>query len=315
VHRIVVLRALKVGDFLTGVPAYRGIRRAYPSSYIQLAAPRELAPLAQLLENTIDEVCDARELAPLHEQLYDADIGIDLHGKGPESHRLLVQARARRLVAFRNSAIPLSADGAEHDPEEHEVSRWCRMLRHAGIPADPIELDIRAPHTTSRTEAARGATLVHPGASSRARCWPSERWIDVVRSERDAGRRIIITGGPTEVRRAYAIARAAELPDECVFAGRTNVLELAELVGASARVVCGDTGIAHLATAFRRPSVVLFGPTPPTHWGPPARPIHRVLWAGRRGNPHADRIDAGLLSIAAADVIDSLRTLPAVATC
>jgi ADP-heptose:LPS heptosyltransferase len=314
-HRIVVLRALKVGDFLTGVPAYRAIRRAYPSSYIQLAAPHELAPLAKLLDNTIDEVCEARELAPLQEQLYDADIGIDLHGKGPESHRLLLQARARRLIAFRNIDIPQSANSAEHDPEEHEVARWCRMLRHAGIPADPSELDIAAPRTTPLTETGRGATLVHPGASSRARCWPSKRWVDVVRSERDAGRRIIITGGPSEVRRAYAIARAADVPDEYVFAGRTNVLELAELVGASARVVCGDTGIAHLATAFRRPSVVLFGPTPPTHWGPPARPFHRVLWAGRRGNPHADRIDAGLLSIGAADVIESLRALPGVATC
>ncbi|HEY1680401.1 MAG TPA: glycosyltransferase family 9 protein [Candidatus Tumulicola sp.] len=314
-HRIVALRALKVGDFLTGVPAYRAIRRAYPSSFIQLAAPRELAPLASLLGNAIDEVCDSHELEPLSPQLYDADIGVDLHGKGPASHRLLVEARAARLVAFRTLEIPQSADGAKHDAEEHEVARWCRLLQHAGIPADPNDLDVAAPNTTALTETARGATVVHPGASSRARCWPSERWIDVVRSERDAGRRVVITGGPDEVRCALAIARAAAVPEECVFAGRTNVLELAELIGVAERIVCGDTGIAHLATAFRRPSVVLFGPTPPAHWGPPARPIHRVLWAGGRGDPHADRIDAGLLSISAADVIDALRSLPAAALC
>jgi ADP-heptose:LPS heptosyltransferase len=315
VHRIVVLRALKLGDFLTGVPAYRGIRRAYPSSFIQLAAPRELAPLANLLDGAFDEVCDTGELAPLGRQLHNADIGIDLHGKGPASHRLLVEARARRLIAFRTPETPQSADGAVHDAEEHEVARWCRLLQHAGIPADPDDLDIISPTTTSLTEKTRDATLIHPGASSRAQRWPSERWVDVARSERDAGRRVIITGGADEARRAHAIARAADVPGECVFAGRTNLLELAELAGAAARIVCGDTGIAHLASAFRRPSVVLFGPTPPAHWGPPDRPIHRVLWAGSRGNPHSDRIDEGLLSISATDVIGALRALPATAPC
>jgi ADP-heptose:LPS heptosyltransferase len=315
VHRIVVLRALKLGDFLTGVPAYRAIRRAYPSSYIQLAAPREFASLANLLDGAIDEVRDTRELEPLDSQLYDADIGIDLHGKGPASHRLLVETRARRLIAFRTPETPESVDGAEHDDEEHEVARWCRLLQHAGIPAEPDDLDIAVPATTSLTEMARDATVVHPGASSRARCWPLERWVDVVRSERQAGRRVLLTGGPDEVRRAHAIASAAELPTDCVFAGRTDLLELAELAGAARRIVCGDTGIAHLATAFRRPSVVLFGPTPPTHWGPPPRPIHRVLWTGGRGDPHANVVDAGLLSISAADVIEALRTLPEAALC
>ncbi|HEY3676825.1 MAG TPA: glycosyltransferase family 9 protein [Candidatus Tumulicola sp.] len=267
----------------------------------------------KLLGETIDEVCDARELAPLDPKLHHADIGIDLHGKGPASHRLLLQAKVDRLIAFRNSEIPVSIDGAEHDPEEHEVARWCRMLGHAGIPSDPRDLNITPPATTLRTEIARGTTLVHPGASSRARCWPSKRWIDVVRSEHEAGRSVIITGGPGEGRRAHAIARAAGVPNERVFAGCTDLHELAELVGAAARVVCGDTGTAHLASAFGRPSVLLFGPTPPTHWGPPQRPIHRVIWAGRRGDPHADRVDAGLLSISTAEVIAALRTLPTVA--
>jgi ADP-heptose:LPS heptosyltransferase len=315
VHRIVALRALKLGDFLTGVPAYRAIRRAYPQSFIQLAAPREFAPLADLLDGVIDEVCDARELEPLGPQLYNANIGIDLHGKGPASHRLLIDAGARRLIAFRTPETPQSADGAEHDDEEHEVTRWCRLLQHAGIPADPDDLDVAAPTTTPLTEAARDATLIHPGASSRARCWPSERWVEIVRAEREAGRRVIITGASNEVRRAHVIARAANVPPECVFAGRTNLLELAELAGAAARIVCGDTGIAHLATAFRRPSVVLFGPTPPAHWGPPTRPIHRVLWAGRRGDPHANRTDEGLLSISAADAIDALRALAVPTLC
>jgi hypothetical protein len=35
-----------------------------------------------------------------------------------------------------------------------------------------------------------------------------------------------------------------------------------------------------------------------------------VLWAGTTGDPHADRVDAGLLRITVADVLDALADLP-----
>jgi ADP-heptose:LPS heptosyltransferase len=88
------------------------------------------------------------------------------------------------------------------------------------------------------------------------------------------------------------------------------VLELAAIVAAAGRVVCGDTGIAHLATALGRPSVVLFGPVSPDLWGPPPdRPQHIALWAGRTGDPHGRSVDRGLLDISVDDVAGALERL------
>jgi ADP-heptose:LPS heptosyltransferase len=308
--RIVVLRALKLGDFLTGVPAYRALRRAHPRAEIVLAAPRALAPLVELVGGALDRIVDAAPLAPLAPELHGADLGVNLHGKGPQSHRVLLAAAPRALIAFRNGEIAESADGAEYVVDEHEVARWCRLLAHAGIAADPSELDLLPPPVLVPRRI-RGATIVHPGASSEARRWPVERWIAVARAEQRIGRNVVITGGPDEVARARAVADGAGIPSTHVYAGRTTLRELAALVAAAGRVVCGDTGVAHLATAYRRPSVVLFGPIPPTAWGPPQRPYHRVLWNGTTGDPHADRVDPGLLAIPVERGLAALDGLPA----
>jgi ADP-heptose:LPS heptosyltransferase len=308
--RILILRALKLGDFLTGVPAYRALRRAHPDAEIVLAAPSALEPLRELTGGAIDRIADAHALEPLARELHGADLGVNLHGSGPQSHRILLAARPRRFIAFRHADVPQSADGAAFDANEHEVARWCRLLTHAGIPADPRELDLAVPPVLVPRRI-RGATLVHPGAASEARRWPVERWIEVARAEQRLGRTVIVTGGPGEVERARTVASAAGVPSTHVYAGRTNLRELAALVAAAGRVVCGDTGVAHLATAYRTPSVVLFGPIAPTSWGPPQRPYHRVLWNGTTGDPHANHVDPGLLAIRPERVIAALDALGA----
>ncbi len=307
-RRIVLLRPLGLGDFLTGLPTYRAVARAFPDHRTILAAPAELAALLDF-GCGIDELHPTQPLEPLHADLHDADIAVDLHGRGPESHRILLAARPRRLVAFRNAAIPESAGGAQWIATEHEVVRWCRMLSHAGIPADPrdLDLDLRRHRMPS---AMRGATMLHPGAASEARRWPASRWAAVARAEHTAGRRVIITGSRAERPRAREIADRSGLAPQSVLAGRTNLRELAALVARAGVVVCGDTGVGHLATALRVPSVLLFGPMSPALWGPPPeRAYHRVLWHGSSGDPHGASVDPGLLEISVSEVLDALRAL------
>ncbi len=65
---LVILRPLGLGDFLTGVPAYRGLIRAFPTHRIVLAAPRRFAGLAALVGG-IDDVVDTLPLLPLAAEL------------------------------------------------------------------------------------------------------------------------------------------------------------------------------------------------------------------------------------------------------
>lgn len=305
------LRALGLGDLLTGVPGLRALDAALPERRHVLVAPRALAPLLprivpgfELLDVPAWVGGDPPDRA-LAARLPHGALAINLHGRGPESHALLRAARPERLIGFD------TADGPAWDEREHEVVRWCRLLAHYGIPADPNDLDLVLPDAAPYDP--DGPTLIHPGAASAARRWPAERWAQVARAERARGREVLLSGSMAEAPPAQEVAERAGLPRDANRAGATrDLLGLAELVASAGRVACGDTGVAHLATALRVPSVVLFGPTDPARWGPPPeRPWHRVLWAGTTGDPHAASTDPGLLRIQPADVLDALSALPA----
>ena len=263
------------------------------------------------LIGAVDELVDVAPLAPLPESARGPELAVNLHGSGPQSHRLLLDRQPGRLIAFRHPDVPQSSRSPRWREGEHEVERWCRLLSQSGIPADPGRLEIPRP-PGEPPAGVEGATVIHPGAASRARRWPPERFAAVARAERAAGRRVVVTGSRAEGALGRTVAAAAGLSSADVLAGRLDLAELAGVVAAAGRVVCGDTGVAHLATALRTPSVVLFGPTPPSAWGPPpGRPWHRVLWAGGCGDPHGDREDPGLLRITPAQVIAALGELPA----
>jgi ADP-heptose:LPS heptosyltransferase len=304
----VAYRTLGLGDLLTVVPALRSIRRAFPHHLMALATPRSLHPLVPLIDRTIIPL-SVEELGPLPPGLEGADLAVNLHGRGPESHRLLAASHPGRLIAFTHQDVEEAAGGPVWDEDDHEVVRWCRLLWAAGFPADPDDLGLEEPAAEPAVD--RGGTVIHPGAGSAARRWPARRWAAVAVAERRAGRPVAVTGSASERPLAAEIAARAGLPGDALLAGRTDLPTLAATIAAAGRVACGDTGVAHLATAFGTPSVVVFGPTSPARWGPPpGRGHHVALWSGRTGDPHGTEPDAGLLEVGVSDVTAALEALP-----
>jgi ADP-heptose:LPS heptosyltransferase len=303
---LLVLRALGLGDFLTGLPALRGLAESFPEHRTILAAPGWIAPLARF-SGTVDGVVEVDGLEALPK--FEVDVAVNLHGRGPRSHRILTEMEPRRLIAFAHPSVPRTYGFPHWEPDEQEVQRWCRLLAEFGIPAGPDLLDLPRPEPAAGAD--RGATIVHPGAKSLSRRWPAERWAEVVDSEQRSGRKVILTGSRSERNLCLSIAEAAGLPAEHVRAGSSSLLELASLVGSAGRVASVDTGVAHLATALRTPSVVLFGPMSPRLWGPPpGRPEHHAIWKGLTGDPLGDAPDPGMLAITVDEVLDALARLP-----
>ncbi|MFC3495374.1 glycosyltransferase family 9 protein [Glycomyces rhizosphaerae] len=302
---VLVLRARGTGDLLTAVPALRALRKACPHKQIVLAAPERLRPLADLVE-AVDRLHPTTGVGDLQWRSAAPELAVNLHGQGPDSVRDLLGTGPTELIAYSHPELP-DVPGPRWRPELHEIDRWCRLLDESGIAADPTDLLLPPPPTPTPHV---GTVVVHPGAAAAARRWPADRFAWVARQLQDDGHDIAITGGADEISLARSVAAAGGIAPWRVLAAHTGLEELAAVIASARLVLCGDTDIAHLATAFGTPSVVLFGPKPPTLWGPPPwRRRHRALWAGHTGDASADRPDPGLLELDEHRVLAEARSL------
>jgi ADP-heptose:LPS heptosyltransferase len=299
---VLVLRALGLGDLLTGVAALRGVRRRWPDHRIVLAAPPAVGDwLVQV--GVVDAVLPAAGLAPLAWDGPGGHVAVDLHGRGPQSHRLLLDTGPRLLVGFDCPAV--GHRGPAWRPDEHEVDRWCRLVSDAGGPCGPEDLRVDVPAPPRSGE----VVVLHPGAASGSRRWPADRWGALGARLTTTGWAVAVTGGPDErdlCARVAALSGAGTVD----LSGSLDLPGLASLVAGARLLVCGDTGVAHLATALGTPSVLLFGPTPPAWWGPRIdADRHLVLWHGdldHPGDPHAEVVDPALDRITVDEVWDAV---------
>lgn len=316
---ILVVRHNAFGDLLVAGPALHGLRRHFAGERIVMTCPRGLVPLARHLRMADEYLSEEPGPDPRDHERMDASllraalrVSADLTVVLRTPDRPLwteMAERYGRLLAFRHPDVPETAGFPEFDFADHILTRWQRMLDAFGVPTDPN--DFYLDPINAVPDVSDGDTLVHIGAGSPARRWPLDRWAGVVRALDASGHRVVLTGSAAERPDVRRLCLLAGLPEDRDRAGRTTILELATMVSRAALLVCTDTGISQLATAVGCPSVTLFGPTPPAWWGPAvAKPIHRILWAGRTGPAYADTVDTGLLAITEADVLAEIDALP-----
>jgi hypothetical protein len=300
------------------VPALRLLRRALPDHRVVLLGPAWVGDVAGF---PVDGVADDAGAPP-------PDVVVNLHGRGPQSHaRLDARAGTRPVRRIGHAAPGWDGPAWFDDPGRPERRRWCDLLAACGLvdgaTAAAAADDLRLPRSTDRdaskasmlamsdrkaTPSTPGTVVVHPGAAFGAKRWPIARFTAVAAALAADGHRVVVTGGHDEAALTAEVATASGGLD---LAGRTSIGELLTLVAGAALVIAGDTGIAHVATAFGVPSVTLFGPVGPEQWGPPPDPRHVVLTdaSARRGERFADEPDPALLAVGVDEVLASARDL------
>jgi heptosyltransferase-1 len=151
--------------------------------------------------------------------------------------------------------------------------------------------------------------IINAGAGWGAKQWPAQRYGEVARVLAVDGIETVVNVGPGEAERELG----ASVEKAGGGAAQVIACSIGELIALTRRAslfIGGDTGPMHLAAVLGVPVVALFGPTDPMRNGP-YYPKHSILRHERSvaSYSHTREVDAGLMSITAAEVIVAARKL------
>jgi ADP-heptose:LPS heptosyltransferase len=200
---------------------------------------------------------------------------------------LLLRLAGVPTIAAISEDYPGSLLDVRHpDPGDvHEVERALSLVAAFGYalpPGDDGRLAVKRTRHREPTPADGGPyVVVHPGASVPARAWAPEKSAELVDALVERGRRVVVTGGPSESELTAFVAGPPR--DEVVdLGGATDFAALVEVVAGADAIVVGNTGPAHVAAAVATPVVSLYAPTVPSVRWRPWRVRSTLL-----GNQHA----------------------------
>ena len=220
---------------------------------------KPLAAIQRLREHPVDILIDTSQwsrIGALVAGLSGASWTIGFETKGQKRHyafdfAVKHSAKVHELTNFGALLSPL------------EVKAGCMPPIAISKISDLSCLKIKQPYV-----------VLHPWASVNhfeLREWPQTRWVELAQKLANAGYGLVISGGPSDERRAKDLCDqiGRTLPGELLsLAGKTSLLDTAAYLKSAAAVVSVNTGTMHLAALIGAPLVALHGPTNPDRWGP-----------------------------------------------
>jgi ADP-heptose:LPS heptosyltransferase len=265
--KILVLRFSSIGDIVLCSPVVRCLSRQLGAEVHFLTKTRfagvvEHNPHIQKVytfENSLTEVVPA-----LRRERYD--LVVDLHRNLRTLQVKIALMRPWRSFHKLNFEKWLLVNtGINRLPDKHIVHRYLDTVRHLGARYDgegldyfiPPEQEVSPWHIHPVLQKAPFTALVI-GATHATKRMPTDRLRELCSRMKGP---VVLLGGRDETEAGRQIAAAGDHVIDCC--GKLSLHQSASMVKQSALVITHDTGLMHIAAAFRRPIVSIWGSTVP----------------------------------------------------
>lgn len=293
--KILVIKLTMMGDTILLYPAVKTLRKKYKDSHIALICSKVNKPITEDWD-FIDEciVFDFKEyflhpwrffnfLTKVKKEKYD--LVLDFEQWFRITPIIAFFSFALETVGYKTACQHrhyLYSNPVLHDRKKHEVECFLDIVKAVGVEGGGRSLELKVDKRSSaeidamlhKSDIKKNErfVIVHPGCGVNGymRQWDEERYSSVVEYIQEKyGLKVILTGDSDEkkiVEKVIGYMKSDRKPVD--FSGKTTLKQLIALVDKAFFVVCGNTGILHIASALDKPVVAIHGPTDPIKWGP-----------------------------------------------
>jgi ADP-heptose:LPS heptosyltransferase len=299
VRNIVVAKLIGMGSILQATPLLKALKQQYPHAKLIFLTLRSNRALLERL-TSVDEiiVLDDRNVFVLGVSTLRAiatlisrrgDLYFDLEVYSAFASILALCVITRNRIGFYRKSAAFKEGIYTHlvyfNTRMPVRQLYLQLGRVVGVPASqseitgPLRVDPADSSAVRRilSESTEWTPedpyiVVNPNASELLleRRWPVDKAVEAIERLASFGYCVALTGATGE--RPFVQSILESLPQDrrsrvVNTAGQLTLGELLALLEGAACVLTNDTGPMHMAIALRRPTVCLFGPVSPEHYG------------------------------------------------
>lgn len=271
-NKILLIRPGGIGDAVLLIPIIHSLRNTFPSCTIDILAENRNADVFVLMPgvNTVYVYDNLLELVTVLHNTYDVVIDTE------QWHRLsAVVARlvkAPMKIGFcTNERRRMFTHCIGYDMGIYEPYNFASLLNPLGVDRHLDSGTLMLPEVSiSKADqllqplCSEPFVVIFPGSSVPEKCLGKERFSIVAKQLGEGGYKVVVVGGGGDRDAGECIAGTTGLN----LAGKTTLPETAAVIARSRLVICGDSGVLHIAAGLGVPTVSLFGPSSEVKWAP-----------------------------------------------
>lgn len=261
--KVLVIRLSSIGDVLLTTPVVRCLHQQLPEVELHFLVKPVAADLLRCNPNIYKLISLEPDMeatvAALRKECYD--VVIDLHNV--HRSRYIRRYLGVRSLVYRKEnfhKLMLVLTKVDRMSGRHVVDRYFDAVRPLGVMPDGDGLEIHLPEGLACPQQPQEPyVVVSCGAQHYTKRIPPEKIAEICRATR---RRVLLLGDEADRQRLQdaGLVTDARVTNLC---GCTTLEETALLIRDAALVVTPDSALMHIAAAFKRPVVTLWGATTP----------------------------------------------------
>ena len=260
--KILVVRFSSIGDIVLTTPVVRMLKKQLnaevsyltKSTYITLLKNNPYIDSVYQIEDSINEV-----VADLKKEKYD--YVIDLHNNlRTQILKLRLGVPSRSFNKLNMEKFMLTTFKMDSLPEVHIVDRYLDTVTHLGVQNDNEGLNffLNDEDKVDLSQFPNSFIAFVIGGKHATKMLSTEKIISIINKLNES---VVLIGGPEDLERGKQIIAATENTfNSC---GKHNINQSAYLVKNAKYVITHDTGMMHIAAAFKKKIYSVWGNTVP----------------------------------------------------
>jgi ADP-heptose:LPS heptosyltransferase len=281
--KILVIRFSSIGDIVLTTPVVRALRKRLPDAEIHYLTKRSFASILEANPYINKIIALDNDLNAVIEQLQQEgyDEIIDLHHN---LRTLRIKKALKKVPAHAYNKLNLrkwifTTFRINVMPNVHIVDRYMQTVKHLDVHNDGLGLDYFIPEKDFLKAGdipashSLGFIGIVIGAAHNTKKLPIEKLRDLCTK---IDYPIVLLGGKEDIENAKKIAEVDPVK-VYIACGKFNLNESADLVRHANLIISHDTGLMHIAAAFKKNILSVWGNTVPSFGMYPYQTFYEVF--------------------------------------